>query len=332
MMRIRMKKAAACVRNAWLAAGAAALLALGLPAHAAPVAVKDAHGRQIEIKDSSRIISIGGAITEVLYALGLEERVIGVDITSTYPPRALQEKPSVGYMRALSPEGVLGLGPSLVLANDGSGPQQAVAVLEAASVPFVRVPDHFTAEGVIERVRLVAAATGVPARGECLVQEIEAGMARLAQLRAGIERPARVAFVLAFTSGRPMMAGRGTAADGIITLAGAVNVFSGFEGYKAVNEEAVVAAQPDVILGMIRTDFDMTPDEIFKNPAFSLTPAAKTRSYVSMNGSYLLGFGPRTAQVAGDLARALHPQLAAAKPDLKPDTTPAAEPGARCRQ
>ncbi len=80
--------------------------------------------------DTSRIVSIGGAITEILYALGLEQRIVAVDSTSFYPPQALREKPNVGYMRQLSPEGVLGLNPSLILATEGAGPKETVAVLE----------------------------------------------------------------------------------------------------------------------------------------------------------------------------------------------------------
>jgi iron complex transport system substrate-binding protein len=289
----------------WLGAAQAA---------AAPVQVKDAQGRQITIENSSRIVSIGGAITEILYALGLEDRIIGIDITSIFPPRALKEKPNVGYMRQLSPEGVLGLGPSLVLANDGSGPKEAVAVLESASVPFVRIPDHFSADGILERIRLVAAATGVPARGECLAKEVDASLTRLVALRKGIEKPARVIFILSFTNGKATVAGRGTAADGIIKLAGGVNAFGDFEGYKMVSDEAIVAALADAVLGMQRSNFHMTPEEVFQHPAFGLTPAARSKKYISMDGLYLLGFGPRTAQAADDLAHALYPALAATRP------------------
>lgn len=298
----------------WIALSAVAATFAIAPAHGAPVEVKDAQGRQIKIEDSSRIISIGGAITEILYAMGLESRIIGVDITSLFPSRALKEKPNVGYMRQLSPEGVLGLGPTLVLANDGSGPKEAVTVLEAASVPFVRIPDHFTGKGIVERIRMVAAATDTPARGECLAKNVEAGLSRLAVLRKGIEKPARVIFILSFTSGKPMVAGRGTAADGIIKMAGAENVFSDFEGYKMVSDEAIAASQASAILGMKRSNFDMTPDEVFKYPAFGLTPAARSKNYISMDGLYMLGFGPRTAQAASDLAHALYPMLPADKP------------------
>lgn len=297
----------------WIASGAVAALFIFAPAGAAPVQVKDAQGRQVKIENASRIISIGGAITEILYTMGLEERIIGVDTTSLFPPRALKEKPNVGYMRQLSPEGVLGLGPTLVLANDGAGPKEAVAVLESAAVPFVRVPDHFTAEGILERIRLVAAATGVQARGECLAKDVERGLSRLASLRTHIGKPARVMFILSFTNGKPMVAGRNTAADGIIKLAGGVNVITEFEGYKMISDEAVVAARPDAILGMERANFKMTPSEIFEHAAFALTPAAERKSYISMGGLYLLGFGPRTAQAATDLALALYPALAAEK-------------------
>lgn len=310
-----MKSRIPIAGRAWLGVIAAVLIAATPElASSEPVEVRDAQGRQIRIADSRRIISIGGAITEILYAMGLDDRIIGVDITSLFPPQALKEKPNVGYMRQLSPEGVLGLGPTLVLATDGSGPKEAVAVLEQASVPFVRVPDHFTGEGILERIRLVAAATGVPARGECLAQDVEAGLSRLAALRKGIAKPARVVFILSFANGKPMVAGRNTAADGIITLAGGVNAFADFEGYKAVSDESIIAAKPDAVLGMERSNFKMTAAEIFQHPAFALTPAAATRSYISMNGLYLLGFGPRTAQAASDLAHALYPALPADKP------------------
>jgi iron complex transport system substrate-binding protein len=305
------------IRIARCAGLALVLAATVFSAHGAPaqpVELRDAQGRLVRIENSKRIVSIGGAITEILYAMGLEERIVGVDITSIHPPQALQTKPNVGYMRQLSPEGVLGLGPTLVLANDGSGPKEAVAVLEAASVPFVRIPDHFTGDGIVERIRLVAAATGVPARGECLAGKVLAGLAQLADLRKGIDKPARVVFILSFINGKPNVAGRGTAADGIIRLAGGVNAFADFEGYRMVSDEAIVAARPDAVLGMERSNFSMTAEEVFRHPAFALTPAAARKSYISMNGLYLLGFGPRTAEAASDLAHALYPGLPSVKP------------------
>src|SRR5580698_8821857 len=116
----------------------------------------DTSGATALVYDSSRIVSIGGSITEILYALGLQQNIVAIDTTSLYPPSALKDKPNVGYMRQLSAEGVLALSPTVILATDGTGPQQTIDVLEQAKVPFVRVPDTFTANGIIEKIGIVS--------------------------------------------------------------------------------------------------------------------------------------------------------------------------------
>jgi heme transport system substrate-binding protein len=279
------------------------------PATSDDVTVRDAAGRSVTIKDAGRIVSVGGAVTEILYALGLEQRVVAVDTTSIYPPRAAAEKPNVGYMRQLSAEGVLGLGPSLVLATEGSGPKGTIAVLEAASVPFVQIPDHFTGSGIVEKIRLIAQATDVVARGECLAALVDGDLAALARLRARIAHPRKAVFILSFTNGRPMVAGRATAADGIMALAGAVNAVTAYDGYKLINDEAVIAAGPDAVLAMERASFRLDAQTVFAHPAFATTPAAAQQALISMEGLYLLCFGPRTARAARDLAIALYPSI-----------------------
>jgi iron complex transport system substrate-binding protein len=280
------------------------------PAAGNGVTVRDAAGRTVTIKDAGRIVSVGGSVTEILYALGLEQRVVAVDSTSIYPARAATEKPNVGYMRQLSAEGVLGLGPSLVLAAEGSGPKGTIAVLEAASIPFVQVPDHFTGEGIVEKIRLIAQATGTNERGECLAKLVATDLTALAALRARIAQPRKTLFVLSFLNGRPMVAGRATAADGIIKLAGAVNAVTEYEGYKPISDESVIAARPDAVLAMERPSFRLDAQTVFEHPAFATTPAAAQRALISMEGLYLLGFGPRAARAARDLAVTLYPSLA----------------------
>jgi iron complex transport system substrate-binding protein len=273
------------------------------------VVVTDATGRAVAIADSSRVVSIGGSVTEILYALGLEDRIVAVDTTSLYPPRALAGKPSVGYMRQLSPEGVLGLTPTLVLAAEGSGPKTTISVLEAASIPFVSVPDRFTGDGIVEKIRLIAQATDAGKRGACLAQSVEADLAALAALRAGVAHRRKVLFILSFTTGRPMVAGRATAADGILALAGATNAITEYDGYKLLNDESVIAANPDAVLVMERAAFRLDAQTVFEHPAFAATPAAARRALISMEGLYLLGFGPRATRAARDLALALYPSL-----------------------
>lgn len=287
----------------------AVLVAIAAGANAA-VEAADAGGRRAGIENAQRIVSVGGAVTEILYALGAESRIVAVDTTSLYPPRALREKPNVGYMRQLSAEGVLGLAPSLVLAAEDAGPRETIALIKSAGVPVVRVPERHTGEGIVEKVRLVARVVGEEAAGACLANSVLRDLAALADIRARLAEPVRVLFLLSFANGRPMVAGRGTAADGIIRLAGAINAVSAYEGYKILADEAVLSARPDVVLAMDREGMALDATAVFAHPAFKLTAAAKRGRFISMDGLYLLGFGPRTARAARDFARQAYPTLA----------------------
>ena len=296
-----------------LAFALAVLLAPTGAAHSDAIVVRDATGLTVTIRDNSRIVSIGGAITEILYALGLEQRVVAIDSTSFYPAQALREKPNVGYMRALSPEGVLGLNPSVILATEDAGPKEAIAVLRAAGVPFVLVPDKHTGKGILDKIAIVAAAAGNAERGACLAKAVASDLDALAKIRTQVDHPLKATFLLSFVNDRAMVAGRATAADGIIRLAGATNAIVDYEGYKPINDEAIIAAKPEFVLAMRRDSHPLDARTVFAHPGFALTPAAKRQAFVAMNGLYLLGFGPRTAMAARDLAMTLYPTLSAGK-------------------
>ena len=282
------------------------------------ITVHDARDRDVVIDDPSRIVSIGGAITEILYALGFEDRIAGVDSTSLYPPVALRSKPDVGYMRQLSPEGVLGLHPSLVLAVQGSGPKETMDVLEAAKVPLVLVPETFSEAGLVDKIRLVGHAMGADPRAACLSAAVESDLTQLRALRAKVTKPVRVMVVMSLLGGRAMAAGHKTAADEIIQLAGGVNAIDGYDGYKPINDEAIVAAKPDVVLSIERGKDSLEAETVFTHPAFALTPVAANKAFIAMEGLYLLGFGPRTAAAARDLSIKLYPALAAQAETFKP--------------
>lgn len=255
--------------------------------------------------DASRIVSIGGSITEIVYALGEERHLVARDSTSSYPEEA-QKLPDVGYMRALSPEGVLSVNPSGILALQGSGPKEAVDVLKKSSVPFIEVPDRFNHEGILEKIRIVGKALGVEAKAEKLAAETDAKLTAAEKQTASIKERKRVLFVLSTQGGKILAAGGDTAADGIIRLAGAVNAVEGFSGYKGMTDEAIVSAKPDVILTMKGGGPPISEDELFANPAVASTPAGTNRKMVSIWGGYLLGFGPRTAEAIHDLAVELY--------------------------
>lgn len=260
------------------------------------------------LADQSRIASVGGSITEIVYALGEEGKLVARDSTSVFPEAALK-LPDVGYMRTLSPEGVLSVNPSGILALAGSGPQEAVDVLTKASVPFITVPENFSHEGILEKVRIVGKALGVDAKAEALVASLDAELKAAEKLTADIpvgERK-RVLFILSMQGGKIMASGSGTAADGIIALAGGVNAIEGFSGYKQLSDEAAVTARPDIILMMDRVgDHAAASEDLFANPAIASTPAGEAKNLIRMDGSYLLGFGPRTASAIKELATSLY--------------------------
>lgn len=257
-------------------------------------------------RPDANILSIGGSVTEIVYALDQGHRLIARDTTSIFPAQATN-LPDVGYIRALSAEGVLSVAPSLIISEEGAGPPETIAVLEAAAIPFVTIPDGYDAQSVITKVRAVGDALGVEDKADQLATKVAEDFARIAEALDTRHEPKKVLFILSTQGGRIMASGRDTAADGIIALAGGVNAITSIDGYKPVTPEAISAAAPDVILMMDRSGgHAMADEELFALPALVPTPAAKNRQVVRMNGLYLLGFGPRTAQAALELNTALY--------------------------
>lgn len=253
---------------------------------------------------SERVLSLGGSITEIIYALGEEDRLIARDTTSSFPPE-VEALPDVGYLRALSPEGVLSVAPDLVIAEEGAGPPEAIAVLEAASVPFISVPDGYDRAAIRMKIETVAEALGVPDKGAELSDQIDASLAdAIEKAESGAEK--RVLFILSMQGGRILASGTNTAADGIIRLSGGQNAVTQYEGYRPLTDEAAIEAQPDVILMMDRGGTHALEDsDLFSHPGLAVTPAGKTKSVVRVDGLLLLGFGPRTPEAVQRLSEAL---------------------------
>jgi iron complex transport system substrate-binding protein len=275
----------------------------------AEVAIKDASGRDVKVEDTSRIVAIGGDVTEILYALKADAKIAAVDSTSQFPVQALKEKPNVGYMRALSAEGVLSANPTVIVASKDAGPPDVVKALKASAVPYVEVPDDRTPEGAAAKVRFVASLVGAESAGENLAKSLEQDFAALAQDRAKITKPVRAIFVLTVQNGRATVAGGHTSADAVIKLAGAENAASDIEGYKPLVEEAATELAPDAIVTMRHSGATFTSDQILSVKGLQASPAGQNKRVIEMDGLYLLSFGPRSAHAARDLMAALYPGL-----------------------
>lgn len=287
---------------------AIAVCAMTLPLHAEQTIV-DGSGQQVKITDTSRILSIGGDITEILYALKAEGKIIAVDSTSQFPAEALATKANVGYLRALSAEGVLSTNPTLIIAAKDAGPPPVVAVLKASSIPYVEVPDSKTPEGVAAKIRFVASVVGAETEGETLAKDVERDFALLAEQRSKITQPKRALFVLSVQNGRATIAGTGTSADAMIKLAGATNAGGEAHGYKPLADEAGVELAPDAVITMQHGTAGPPSDSISTIKALAESPALKQHRIIEMNALYLLGFGPRCARAARELMTALYPEL-----------------------
>ena len=258
--------------------------------------------------EAKRIVSVGGTVTEILYGLGAGDRIIARDSTSVYPSEAAT-KPDVGYMRTLSAEGLLSQQPDLILAEDGAGPADVVGILKASEVPYVTIDTPPTAEAVSQKIRDVAAAVGLEEKAEAMVQIVEGGFEDLKERISTLTGPEKkVLFVLSTSGGRIMAAGAETEANTIIELAGGENAAKGFSGYKAMNDEAVIAAAPDVVLTISRGHLSSASSDLFSLPALVGTPAAANNAHINMDGLFLVGFGPRTPEAATQLAQQLYPE------------------------
>ncbi len=261
---------------------------------------------ELPVRDGP-IVSIGGDVTEIVYALGAGRRVVAVDITSRHPKEA-RELPQVGYMRQLSAEPILSLSPALILAIADAGPPQVLDQLQSAGTCLALIPDAHSAEGVIRKVEAVAAALDRKAEGEALAVKLEAEFAVLRSSLGAVEDRPRVLFLFSVGEGAPMVGGRKTSADAIITLAGGENAIGNFEEFKPASSEGIIAAAPDVVLVTELTLEKLGGhDGVLQRADIALTPAGKAKRIVAMESLLLLGFGPRTPQAIRDLATALHP-------------------------
>jgi iron complex transport system substrate-binding protein len=290
---------------------ALSLLLMGL-ALGQPVRVTDATGREVEVRSSERIVSVGGSISEILGRLGVADRIVARDTGSYIPPQVVR-KPDVGLFFRLNAEAILAQRPTLVLAVSEAGPPPVLEQLRRAGVSVVLVPDEPTVEGVKRKIRTVAAAVGQVARGEDLVRALERDLLALRSkilVRRGPE--ARVLYLYPRDPRNTFVCGEEASGAGLIALAGAQNAVKKVQGPGAVRgcvsltAEAVVAARPEVILVPFFPDQPFSFEAVLRLPGVAETPAGKAGRIVAMDVTYLSGYGYTVGKAALDLHGAIY--------------------------
>jgi iron complex transport system substrate-binding protein len=176
-----------------------------------------AHGQSAA--DTSRIVTLGGAVTEIVYALGAGDQIVGVDASSVYP-EAATEKPDVGYFREVPAEGVLSLDPSLILALEGTGPPAVLDQFRSAGVRTVLVPDEPSVAGTKQKIRKIGDLLGRKAKADSLIRRMEQDLTEARALRSKVESTPRVLFIYARGTGSMSVAGRGSSAETMIKQPG----------------------------------------------------------------------------------------------------------------
>ena len=249
----------------------------------------------------ARIVSLAPSITEVVYALGAGERLVGVCAQCDYPP-AVASVPRVGGYLVPSVEVTLARRPDLVIAAPSPGNREAVRAIERAGVRVLVVHDRTLAD-LWASIRAVAGALGTPAAGERLVADVTA---RLGEVHARVaDLPPRR--VLVIVGHRPLVAvGRGTLQDELLTMAGGVNVAADAgQVWPTLTLELVVARAPEVIVDAAMGS-EAGARELFAG--LTTVPAVQNGRVVVLADETLLRAGPRVPEAAAALARAIHPE------------------------
>ncbi len=272
-----------------------------------PTSVTGADGVVVQVTDTSRIIVLNEAIAEIVVSLGLQNLIIGRDATTTLA--ALAEITEVSSGHDISAESILSLRPTVVIGDTRTGPPEAIQQLRGAGVPVLLAPEVWSLSALPQRVSMIAQALGVPRAGRDLVAFSEKAVADALQDVASYAAVPRVAFLyVRGTASVYLLGGSGSGADELLAAAGAIDVgaYNGLSSFTPLTAEAIVQANPDVLLVMTRgLDSVGGIDGLLGLPGISSTRAAKSRAVIAVDDDLLLSFGPRTGALISRLAELL---------------------------
>ena len=243
-----------------------------------------------------RIVSAGGDLTEIIYALCAQNYLVGTDTTSSYPKEATQTK-KVGYRRNLSIEGIISLNPNLIVYNDEAGPPIVIKQLKNTKIELLKLKTPKNLQDIKDNIATIAKKLDREKEAKQLFAKLAKQEKQLQEAIA--KRKGKKLKVLCFLSANRLMAGgRKTQADNIIAITGAENAVN-FQGYKPLNAEAIIKLNPDFIISSYHRGTKKSARKaFFQNKLFNQVRAVKEKKVIFMNTLLLLGFGPRTTQAA----------------------------------
>jgi iron complex transport system substrate-binding protein len=285
------------------AALAGCALVYGALARAEPVTVRDAFDRSVTVTEPpQRIVTIFASNTEMVAALGLADRIVGIESYTRYPPEVLG-KPLVGGRLGFSVDEVVARRPDLVVVTPSrQAANQLIDPMERLGIPIVVLLQRNVAE-ILSNIRLLGRLGGVAERGEALAVKLQARLDRVEARVAGLKQPSVIMITGRLGNGLLLVTRPGTYTGDAIVRAGARLAFDG--GVIAqISPEAVFNADPDILL-FAGSDKDMK--ELIGRPGWSDMRAVKDKHVHAVSRAELLIPGPRTIDGIERLAAIIHP-------------------------
>jgi len=286
-----------------------AFLAFCLAATMAACSAPPNEARQAAITavEPQRIVTLNGTLTEIVSALGLGNNIVGTDVTSKYP-EAVNALPKLGHDKAIRAEGVISLSPDLVLANADQLDPAVEGQLRQAGVRLLLFTPQNSIDGTKQLIAQIADSTGRSAEAAALAAHIDSDRAAVVPLSPS----PKVLFIYARGAGTLLVAGEGTPVQSLITLAGGTNAVTGFADFKPLTPEALVAANPDVVLYFNTGADDLQGNEgLLRVPGMASTGAGRNGAFIRLDPVVMAGFGPRAGKAVAllnaDLARFVKP-------------------------
>ncbi|MEO1061621.1 MAG: ABC transporter substrate-binding protein [Actinomycetota bacterium] len=274
-----------------------------VPAGPLPATVVDARGEEVVVESIERILPLDGDVAEVVFALGLGDRVVATDISATFPPAA-DALPEIGYQRALAAEPIIDFAPTVVLGTDLAGPPETIQALEAVGIPVVIVPREATPQGPAVKIRAVADALGVPEVGVVLAEEVQTAVDEATAKTDGLPPGPRVVALYVRGTNVQLVLGEGSGIDWLLEAAGAVDIADelGVVDVEPISAEAIVRAAPEVIVvPQLGLDSVGGVEGLLEIPGLAETPAGERGAVLAYDDQLMLGNGPRTGDFLATL-------------------------------
>lgn len=260
-------------------------------------------------QSQQRIVTAGSAITETVCALGDCDQIVGSDRTSLYPEQ-IQKLPSIGYRSSINAEGILSLKPTIVIAEKDYVDQAVLQQLSTASVKLVIIDRKLSVDETKKMINQIAQVLNKKDEAAGVIAQIDADLKEAQQLLAGKTKTPKVLCIYNRGTATVSAAGTNTFAE-ILNYSGAENAFNNIDGYKPLNTEALIKANPDYIL-MVTQGFESLGglDGVLKIQGIALTTAGKKKQIVHLESLKLSNFGPRVGEAVKELVVQIHPELA----------------------